>query len=324
MTFSPITSAVDPVCEPPRRHLPLHDRVVLFRWRGLTVATFGLFAAIGGAAGSVLALARMHQTGLEVARFAPTMFVLVPLLAVAGARLFSAILEKEPLLTRPWTLLCKHGFCFQGGFVLAAGGVCLTALAFDLRLLLVLDSFALAMPLGHALGRVGCHTYGCCHGRPTRSPLALRYTNPESKAVWRSGLAGVPLHPTQLYSAAGNALLFVLLAALATRPLVPGQLAAAYLVLGPAGRFVIEFLRGVPTTRIGGLSPFQLVALALTTVGLVLFLALTGGTARPLFSELSFSQALAATAHQAWIPLFAFVALFAALGIQGRRIGGRR
>ena len=90
MTISPITSTADPVCEVPRRRLPLHERVVLFRWRGLTVATFGLFAALGGAAGAVLVLARMHQAGLDVPRFAPTMFVLVPLLAVAGARLFSS------------------------------------------------------------------------------------------------------------------------------------------------------------------------------------------------------------------------------------------
>lgn len=321
MALSLLTTVAATCGEIPGRRGALHDRVVLFRLRGVTVATFGLFAGIGGAVGAWMALARMHQAGLEPARFGATMFVLVPVLAIAGSRLFSAILEGEPILSSPRLLLRKHGFCFQGGFVLATAGVCLTALAHGLDLLLVLDCFALAMPLGHAFGRLGCHTYGCCHGRPTRSPLALRYTNPESKAVWRSGLSGVPVHPTQLYSAAGNLALFALLAFLATRPLVAGQLAATYLVAGAAGRFAIEFLHGASAPSVGGLTPFQLVAGALATLGVGLFLALADGAARPLFAHLDLAGALARVGGQAWVPSFAFVVLFTALGLQGRRIG---
>ncbi len=43
------------------------------------------------------------------------------------------------------------------------------------------DYFAVAVPMGHAIGRVGCFFAGCCHGRPP--------------------------HPVQLYEAAGLALI---------------------------------------------------------------------------------------------------------------------
>ncbi len=70
-----------------------------------------------------------------------------------------------------------------------------------IALLVLVDAFARAMPIGHALGRLGCLSYGCCYGRPTRRRLAITYRNPLAKAVRIGNLQHVRLHPAAFYEA---------------------------------------------------------------------------------------------------------------------------
>jgi prolipoprotein diacylglyceryltransferase len=130
----------------------------------------------------------------------------------------------------------------------------------------------------------------------------------------------VPLHPTQLYSAAGNLALFVLLSWMATQPLASGQLAGAYLVVGSAGRFVIELIRGVPAPRRLGLTPFQWVALGTLIAGVALLLFASAGTHTLLF-EGSVAAAWADVARLSWAPAWIFVIFVLVFGLHGRRLG---
>jgi phosphatidylglycerol:prolipoprotein diacylglycerol transferase len=112
-----------------------------------------------------------------------------------------------------------------------------------IALLVLVDAFALSMPIGHAVGRLGCLSYGCCYGRPTRRRLAITYRNPLAKAVRVGGHQHVRLHPTALYEAVLD--LGILLAVSTTlflgMPLgVPSALA---LLAYGLGRFAIEFLK---------------------------------------------------------------------------------
>lgn len=92
------------------------------------------------------------------------------------------------------------------------------------------DLFALALPAGEAVGRIGCFLNGCCHGMPTNVPWAIYQHD-----TWR--------HPTQIYSAVFAAALFAVLLALRKRLTKEGVLFKAYLGWYGAGRFVIEFYR---------------------------------------------------------------------------------
>jgi phosphatidylglycerol:prolipoprotein diacylglycerol transferase len=306
---------------PAARDAGLHNRVVLFRWRNVSFATFGAFAGLGGAAASALVIARQAQAGLAPARFALALWVGMPLAVIVGSRALALAQHSEELRRSPLRTLFAHGFAFQGGLLSVIAGFALLAWAYRLDLLALLDTAVLGLPLGHALGRLGCHTFGCCHGRPSRNGPVIRYTNPESKAVWRSGLRGVPLYPTQLYSAGGNLALFVLLSCLALRPLGVGQLSATYLVVGSAGRLLIERLRGVPAPRRLGLTAYQWIALATLIAGFAL-LAWTLRGAPRLSLEGSLSEAMRASVELVWAPIWVFGALSLVFGIHGRRIGG--
>ncbi|HEY1088214.1 MAG TPA: prolipoprotein diacylglyceryl transferase family protein, partial [Archangium sp.] len=65
------------------------------------------------------------------------------------------------------------------------------------------DPYAIGLPLGQALGRIGCFIGGCCHGKPTGDTLAS---------------LGVVSHPAQLYEAALDLGLAITLFAIRKRP----------------------------------------------------------------------------------------------------------
>ena len=302
-------------------HCGLQNRVVLARIGPVTLVNFGLLAGAGGALAAWVALARQQQAGMEPEGYAALLFGAIPVLAVIGSRAVSLVLDWRAFVVAPIAEAFKPGFAFHGGLLGAAAGVVGVAVYADIDLLMLMDAMALGFPLGHAVGRLACHTYGCCHGRPTRSRWAVRYTNPDSKAVWYSRLRGIPLHPTQLYSALGNLALFVLLATIASGDVRAGQIAATYLIVGAVGRFFVEFLRGEPTPRLQGLTPFQWVSIGLLACGLGLLHVASGN---PLHGRFADSTALLESLRYAALsiyPLWVFVVIFLCFGIQGRQVG---
>jgi phosphatidylglycerol:prolipoprotein diacylglycerol transferase len=110
------------------------------------------------------------------------------------------------------------------------------------------DAFALALPAGEAVGRLGCFLNGCCYGRAAAVPWA----------VWQHDAFR---HPTQLYSALFCGALFLLLWSVRRRPWPEGRLFSLYLTLYAAGRFGIEFWRQPPTGS-GALTAAQWACLA--------------------------------------------------------------
>ena len=92
------------------------------------------------------------------------------------------------------------------------------------------DGWALALPAGEAVGRIGCYFNGCCFGTPCDASWAIY-----GHGAWR--------HPAQLYSGAAAALIFVVI--WFARPLLKreGDGFKLYLLLYGASRFAIEFAR---------------------------------------------------------------------------------
>jgi len=99
------------------------------------------------------------------ARLDPRRWALLLAITVVGGVVGSRVLHFD---------LVIDGFgdrTFLGGLV----GGALTFLAVSRALGLGgrgCDALAVAVPLGHAVGRVGCYVVGCCFGRPTTLPWA--------------------------------------------------------------------------------------------------------------------------------------------------------
>jgi phosphatidylglycerol:prolipoprotein diacylglycerol transferase len=109
----------------------------------------------------------------------------------------------------------------------------------------VLDLVALPIPLGLAIGRLGCFAAGCCYGRPTDSWLGVYL--PDQNGMWAMR------YPTQPMSAGVNLFIFFTLVAVErydARQANRGQtwpfngfLVLLALLLYSSKRFVMGFLR---------------------------------------------------------------------------------
>ena len=108
------------------------------------------------------------------------------------------------------------------------------------------DAWAVALPVGQGIGRIGCFLHGCCGGHATSFALGVP-------------IHGVVRHPTQLYEAALDLLLALALWQWRTRPWPTGTLFRLYLASYAVIRFGLEFLRADAVPAIGPLSRVQVV-----------------------------------------------------------------
>lgn len=182
---------------------------VLLRLGGNTVASYGVLVALGYLTGCYFLWRNRERMGMSFWQFWVLMYCIVGG-AVLGAKAGFFLVERELFLQDPWWLLThwRTGWVFWSGFLgtLVAAKVYQEGFnAFGTpkkRYLPPADYFGAALPLGHAIGRVGCFAQGCCHGRPTTVPWGVSVTEPGSSI--HASLLGLPLHPVQLYEAAGN------------------------------------------------------------------------------------------------------------------------
>ncbi|NLC89965.1 MAG: prolipoprotein diacylglyceryl transferase [Clostridiaceae bacterium] len=145
-------------------------------------------------------------------------------------------------------LIASGGMVFYGGLL---GGLLMLAgylRKYKLPFLPTLDIAAAALPAGHAIGRLGCFSVGCCYGLPSKHGILM----PHSLIAPRD----VPLVPTQLIESAFCLLLAVVLYLILRRKPRPGLVTSLYLVAYSIFRFVIEFWRG--DVLRGFIGPFSL------------------------------------------------------------------
>jgi len=101
------------------------------------------------------------------------------------------------------------------------------------------DLFAPSIAIGQAIGRIGCFMAGCCYGRPASLPWSITFTNPDSMAP-----LNIPLHPTQLYDALSNFIIFIIILILSPLKKFNGQVIIWFLVMHSTARLIIERFRG--------------------------------------------------------------------------------
>ena len=150
------------------------------------------------------------------------------------------------------------GIVFYGGLIGGAAGLAAFARRFGLPVLATLDAALPALPVAHALGRIGCLLGGCCHGAESSLPWAVHYP-----------FESVTRHPWPLYECAA---LLALAAWFGTprRAVRPAGLrAAAYVLAYASVRFALEPLRGDRVRGVfwhGHVSTSQLLSAALALV----------------------------------------------------------
>lgn len=229
------------------------------------LASYGLMTALGYAAATCYLLPRLKKINLDKDTFWNLIFIAfmgallgskLLYIVVSWPQLGETLAEKMTNIVRDF----RYGFVFFGGMIASVGALVYYMKKKDLPILKTSDFLIVGLPLGHALGRIGCFLAGCCYGRPTELPWGVAFTDPHSLVA--PNLLGVHLHPTQLYEAVGNTLLFLLLHFSSKKAHKPGTILTEYVVCYSLMRFVIEFFRGdFRGAYVWGMSPSQWIAL---------------------------------------------------------------
>lgn len=261
----------------------------------LPLNTWGLMITLAFLLGSAVGHVRSQKVGLDPDRM--TGFYIVALVAgLTGARLLHFLMAtpevffKDPMVfLRVW----EGGFAFYGGFILAG----ILGIAYAIRRGLdpwkLSDVTAPLVMLGLAIGRLGCFSAGCCHGRETILPPDAWGLFPASFAA-AHGQLYVMAHPpflveitrhgvgennhyllaTQLYEFFAAMAIFGITSWLWRRRRFDGEIVAAVLVLYAIWRPINESLRGdeIRGTDWFGMTTSQLLSIPMGALGLLIVL----------------------------------------------------
>jgi len=245
---------------------------VAFHLGPLTVHWYGVLVALGFLAGLWTASRRALREGIapeKVLDLGPWLIAGT----IIGARIFYVIGHWEDEFSKkPFTevfMVQRGGLVFYGGLI----GATLLTLAYMLKKRLPVwkfgDVLAPSIPLGYFFGRFGCLMNGCCYGRPTDLPWAIRFP-----AGHETG--GVPVHPTQVYESLLSIGLYAGLAWLFRRKRFDGQVFATYLMCYAVLRSFVEVFRGdYPAYYFGGyVTPAHIISVGIFVTGLIIYFVL--------------------------------------------------
>jgi phosphatidylglycerol:prolipoprotein diacylglycerol transferase len=225
---------------------------ILFKLGPVTVYSYGVMVALGFAVATACVYARAPKFNIDRNHIVDLMIIML-VSGLFGARLFYVIQNTGYYRANPYEILnlSKGGLVWYGAFF---AGFISSVLYMKLRRMdawLALDLAAPYIALAQAIGRIGCFLNGCCYGI--------------------SASCGGAYVPTQLYSAAALALLFVILRIWQGHRHFKGEIFLGYCALYSAKRFLMEFLRGDNPRAYFGFTISQVISCALFALSLSVF-----------------------------------------------------
>jgi phosphatidylglycerol---prolipoprotein diacylglyceryl transferase len=195
--------------------------------------------------------------------------------ALVGSKLLYLILSagqiiqyKDYLYAHPQVFVeayLKGGFVFYGGLIGALIGALIYMRIFHLPVLQSFDMVAPAIPLMHAIARIGCFLEGCCYGRKVSAPWGLYFNqSPVSPH-------NVLLLPVQLIESGLNFILFLFLFFYSAKKRKNGRVIGIYIAAYAVIRFLLEFVRGDAVRGVFfGISTSQYISILLFPIGIAL------------------------------------------------------
>jgi phosphatidylglycerol:prolipoprotein diacylglycerol transferase len=241
---------------------------IAFHLGPITIHWYGVMIALAFLAGLWTAARRARRENISGERIADIVIWLM-IGGILGARIvYVATYWKDEFAGQPLSeiFMIQHGgLVYYGGLIGATIAGIIYIRWKKLPLWKTADVLAPSIALGNVFGRIGCLLNGCCYGRPTDLPWAIRFPS-------NHPTGGLPVHPTEIYDALNNVVLYLLLAWLFRRKKFDGEVFATYLVGYAITRTIMEYFRGdYPPDQIHfGLTPGELISIPIFIAGLML------------------------------------------------------
>ncbi|MDO8209244.1 prolipoprotein diacylglyceryl transferase [Conexibacter sp. CPCC 206217] len=240
---------------------------------GLQLQTFGIFFALNFLCWAAVAARRLKELGKPV-DWAYEMLFVALIGGLIGARGYFLLQNWDDVKGDVFgSLFSGGGLIWYGGLI---GGVIAMLIWAKWRGFLSLhlvDIAAIGLPLGYAIGRIGCQISGDGdYGKESSLPWAMGYPH---GAVPTD--PGVEVQPTPIYETLSMGLLAFVLWNLRDR-FRPGVLFGFYLVGAGIERFLVEFARRNDLV-VGFMTAAQVESLIMFALGVawLLFMRARGG-----------------------------------------------
>lgn len=230
----------------------------LFSVFGVGVQSYGLSKALALLAGAYLLGRAFPRIGYDK-ELAHSIALWATIWGFVGAKVYFLVANSQHL---SWHMLGGSGFVWYGGLIGGTIAVITMTRRHDLSLAKVAGAMAAPLSVAYGIGRIGCFLAGDgTYGKPTDLPWGMAFPNGAVPV-------DVPVHPAQLYEAAGAFLIAGVLWALGRRV---GALTVfgAYLALSGMARLIVEFVR-VNNPILLGLTEAQVLGIVSTLAGTVL------------------------------------------------------
>ena len=179
---------------------------ILFTFGGIPIYSYGVLVATGVLISLWYGRRQAPRAGIDPDKLwnMGIYFVLVALLV---AKIWLILSAWDFYMANPRYIFSvatfQSGGTFYGGVV---GGV-LTILLYThfqkMPLLPTLDTCAAALPIGHAIGRLGCFAAGCCYGKPTAVAWGVVVQESDGRAAGRHAAGSSSASHAALRSGAG-------------------------------------------------------------------------------------------------------------------------
>ncbi len=249
---------------------------IAFNLGSRPVHWYGVMMALAFLAGLWTATLRARRVNIAGEIISDTTLWLM-LGSIVGARfVYVTTYWKTNFAGQPFAevFMIQHGgLVYYGGLIGATVAGIIYFRWKKLPLWKMTDVFAPSVALGSVFGRIGCLLNGCCYGRACDLPWAIHFPADHETH-------GAAVHPTEIYDALLNLILYIFLAWLFRRKKFDGQIFAAYLIIYAVFRSIAESFRGdYPADHVhAGLTSAQLVSLPIFVAGLALMFFLSRRT----------------------------------------------
>ncbi|MEM6531288.1 MAG: prolipoprotein diacylglyceryl transferase [Myxococcota bacterium] len=256
---------------------------VLFEIFGFPIHVYGVLIASGFLLAMNLSRRQAEREGEDPEQVADLAFLAL-VAGLIGARIVFIFTKLDEYIQDPIEIVMfwKGGLVFYGGFIGAAVFVAYYCNKHRIDFFKTADILIPYLAMAHAFGRLGCVAAGCCFGMPTDLPwgivfpiTSMTHAQQASDGLVAAHEAPLPVHPTQLYEAGSELMLFAALLLMRTRKRFHGQLFLIWLTAYSVIRSVIETMRGDTVRGLYyGLSTSQWISLGVAITAVTLFVAL--------------------------------------------------
>lgn len=236
---------------------------------GREIGTYGVCMLLGITLSVILGIRRGKPRGLQFEDMMIVGAFSLGFALISGCLLFAFVTYTPQQI---WQYICSgnfnflsSGIIFYGGLVGGILGALIGIRVAGCTVHAVESAVVPFIPLGHAVGRIGCVMAGCCHGFEYEGPAALYYPRSVSGLSPEQGF-----FPVQLVEALINVIICLLLLVYDRKKHRTYDLLLVYLGLYAIARFFLEMLRGDMIRGIWNmLSTSQIISLILLGVSIV-------------------------------------------------------